>query len=127
MQADPSFASEPKQRAGYNDLLALLSEEVASFSGKVLLVHGDSHRLIIDQPLYQEGELLANFTRLQVPGDRQVDGVMVKVDPEIPGFFSFRLILNRPSLIEKFLDWLESRDSARSQIDIPLTLKGEDS
>lgn len=106
MQADPRFASDPEQRAGFNDLLALLTEEVAGFSGSVLLVHGDSHRLIIDQPLYEGEEMLANFTRLQVPGDRQVDGVMVNVDPQSPGFFSFRLILNRPSLLEQFLGWL---------------------
>ena len=77
----------------------------------MLLVHGDSHRLIIDQPL----ELLANFTRLQVPGDHQVDGVMVNVDPQSPGFFSFRLILNRPSLLEQFLGWLGNNMSESGQ------------
>ena len=104
MQADPRFASDPEQRAGFNDLISSLTGEVSGFPGRVLLVHGDSHRLIIDQPL----ELLANFTRLQVPGDHQVDGVMVNVDPQSPGFFSFRLILNRPGLLEQFLGWLGS-------------------
>lgn len=115
MQADPRFASDPEQRAGFNDLISALTGEVAGFPGPVLLVHGDSHRLIIDQPLYEGEELLSNFTRLQVPGDHQVDGVMVNADPKSPGFFSFRLILNRPSLLEQFLGWLDNNVSESGQ------------
>ena len=64
-----------------------------AFSRPVLLVNGDSHRLLIDKPLPNPAspkQVLQNFTRLQVPGEADVVAVRVTVDPAQPALFQFQ-------------------------------------
>lgn len=58
----------------------------------VLLVHGDSHRFILDQPFRLHGKTIPQLTRLQVPGDGDVRAVHITVDTRRPAPFSARLI-----------------------------------
>jgi hypothetical protein len=68
----------------YADEKAKLAELTSEFSGKVVLVNGDSHVLTIDNPLG-----LSNFTRLVTPGKTQHGWVKVAVDASTPNVFSF--------------------------------------
>ena len=61
-----------------------------------LIVHGDKHRLIIDQPLTiskSESLPLEMATRLQVMGAEQIDAIAITVDPATPALYSFRRLL----------------------------------
>jgi len=61
----------------------------------VLLIHGDSHRLIIDQPLktVDQRHSLENVLRLQVMGAEQVHAVEININPLAEQPFDFRPIL----------------------------------
>lgn len=68
---------------------------VRSAGVPVLLVHGDSHHFITDQPFMGiDGKRLANLWRLEVPGERRMHAVAVQVDPRARAPFRFRLIWN---------------------------------
>jgi hypothetical protein len=84
-------------KAGFQKTLAALSAESAAFAKPVLLIHGDSHVLIIDQPLNDpKGVLLENVTRLEVPaGAGRVHAVEVSVDPKSMNTFGFKVIWNK--------------------------------
>lgn len=79
-------------------LTALIGEEAAAFPGQVLVVHGDSHRLVIDTP-YRRADIDrgttrgANVTRLMVPGWPDHRAVRVDVDPSRPELFGFRVVM----------------------------------
>lgn len=55
----------------------------------VLLIHGDSHRFVIDQPFTLDKRPLPNVTRLEVPGAQDVRAVRVQVDG---ASFAFELV-----------------------------------
>ena len=56
--------------------------QVAPFP--VLLVHGDHHRYVTDQPfLDPQGRSIANLWRLQVYGEPRIHAVRVRVQPEV--------------------------------------------
>jgi hypothetical protein len=61
------------------------------------LIHGDSHRLKVDQPLFNKNhkKVLENVLRLQVMGADQVQAVEVQVNPAQEQPFSFRPITIR--------------------------------
>ena len=84
------------QQKGFRRTIKAIRRAAGSFSRPVLVVHGDKHRLVIDQPLTvaKSEELpLNNVTRLQVMGDRQIDAVVVTVDPMDASLFSFRRLI----------------------------------
>jgi hypothetical protein len=83
MQANLRFERSPEERTGFNDYLGLLEERTAAFTGKVFLVHGDTHRHRIDQPMRssETGERLSNFTRVETFGHPDVEWVRASVDP----------------------------------------------
>lgn len=83
MQANPWAAVGPR-RAGFEPLLRTLSAEALQFPGAVLLVHGDTHRHRVDQPLMRPGrrERVANFTRVEVFGSPTQNWVRIRVVPE---------------------------------------------
>ncbi len=58
----------------------------------VLLVHGDSHQFIWDQPFRLNGQKLAHITRLQVPGDGDVRAVRITVDTQRRPVFKAEVI-----------------------------------
>lgn len=81
--------------SGYRDTLESFISKSEIFNKPVLLIHGDSHRLIIDQPLYRKNQkkLLENVLRLQVMGADQVQAVEVQVNPTQEQPFSFNPII----------------------------------
>ena len=86
--------------SGYKDTLLALSQGAIALKKPVLLVHGDSHRLIIDQPLKapDQKQILENVLRLEVMGAEQVGAVEVLVDPKSQQPFSFKPILLRENM-----------------------------
>ena len=76
--------------AGYVYALASIARE---FKKPVLLIHGDSHRFVIDTPLRHYGDdnivKLGNFTRLQVFGHPDLRAVKIHVDTSDEQVFSF--------------------------------------
>jgi len=81
MQANPWAAAGPRQR-GYAPLLDTLRTQTTEFPGEVLLIHGDTHRYRVDQPLIDAatGQRIANFTRIEVFGSPNVNWVRVRVN-----------------------------------------------
>jgi hypothetical protein len=91
--ANPGFEEpvEDLYRQAYEPFLTALEEEVESFSGPVLIVHGDDHEYLVDRPLVRRttGRHLANLMRLQVPGSPEVGWVRVSVTPGAAHPFAF--------------------------------------
>ena len=81
---------------GLRDTLSTLASEAKAYGKPVLLIHGDSHVLVIDRPLTEAGvspstaPILRNVTRLEVMGADDVGAVEVTVDASTPGVFTFR-------------------------------------
>jgi len=86
--------------SGYRDTLQTLSTHAQAFKKPVLLIHGDSHRLIIDQPLktIDQKHILENVMRLEVMGAEQVQAVEIQVNPIAEQPFSFTPILIRENM-----------------------------
>jgi pimeloyl-ACP methyl ester carboxylesterase len=84
-------------KSGFAKTLAALSAEAAAFAKPVLLIHGDSHILIIDQPLTDsKGALLENVTRLEVIGAAgRTHAVEVSVDPKSDNVFGFKVLWSK--------------------------------
>ncbi len=91
---------------GLRDTVNTLAAEAKAYGKPVLLIHGDSHVLIIDRPLTEAGAntgigqtiaspTLKNVTRLQVMGESDVGAVEVTVDTNTPGVFGFRPIYTK--------------------------------
>ena len=83
--------------SGYRETLQLLSKSAEEFKRPILLIHGDSHRLIIDQPLktIDQKQVLENVIRLEVMGANQVQAVEIEVKPGAEQPFGFTPILLR--------------------------------
>lgn len=79
MQANP-FGSDTK-RGAYTAILRALTRETVDFTGEVLLIHGDTHRYQMNQPLAdpRARSTLRNFTRLEVFGYPFQNWVRVRV------------------------------------------------
>ncbi len=80
--------------ASIRDTLLPLAE-AAPFP--VLLVHGDFHQYITDQPFFNaRGQRIGNLWRLEVFGEPRLHAVRVRVQPGQPGLppFSFTPIFN---------------------------------
>lgn len=79
---------------GYADFFHTLVEETQNFSGKVVLVHGDSHYFKIDKPMFNaDGRLTGNFTRVEVFGSKDNSWVEMTVDPHTENVFSFKQVV----------------------------------
>ena len=93
-QADMfSPAKNAKDADGFTEIVEALSRHALAFGRPVLLINGDSHRLLLDKPLPDPlfpKRSLQNFTRLQVPGEADVQAVRVTVDPAQPALFQIQ-------------------------------------
>jgi hypothetical protein len=92
-QADLLFDKEAEQdsRSGFNDTINAFKRLAIAFGKPVLLIHGDHHHLVIDQPLVGPGrQRIMNATRLMVHGDTEVHGTLVMVDTDDPDLFSYK-------------------------------------
>ena len=80
MQANPWFGLM-RTDTGFRDLMRRLASESSRFDGAVLLVHGDTHRPIVDQPLVDPdtGAPIRNFTRVEVFGSPNINWVKIRV------------------------------------------------
>jgi hypothetical protein len=95
-QADPLFELPFPFRSGFNGLIFALEREAEAFGKPVLIVHGDSHRLVLDRPgRAPENRILTNLYRLIVPGGHRIEGILVTVDPAAPQPFAFATVLER--------------------------------
>ena len=104
-QADPLFQIEPDSveghaNSGFHAMLQAFSEGAQAFGRPVLLVHGDAHVFIVDQPLKgTDGKtVLQNVTRLEVMGAEKVHAVRVRVDAHDPAVFGFYPLVVRENL-----------------------------
>jgi hypothetical protein len=93
-QADPNFNNEqklqPAQYDGYNEILPELRKQVLAFPGQSALVHGDSHYYKQDKPmLYDNGQVVAKFTRVETFGAANTHWVAATIDPNDPKLFEF--------------------------------------
>ena len=93
-QADPNFNNEqklqPLQYDGLTAITAELRKQVIAFDGQSALVHGDSHYFKEDKPLsYDNGQVVAKFTRVETFGDGNTHWVNVTIDPNDPNVFEF--------------------------------------
>jgi hypothetical protein len=92
-QADLLFEKESEQdaRSGFNDTINAFKRLAIAFGKPVLLIHGDHHHLVIDQPLMGPGrQRIMNVTRIMVHGDTEVHGTLVMVDTDDPDLFSYK-------------------------------------
>lgn len=74
--------------SGYRTTREALARAAADYGRPVLLLHGDSHVFVRDAPLPEA----PNLTRVMVPGERDVQAVVVTLDPEAPDPYRLRLI-----------------------------------
>lgn len=99
IQANPHFEQKKRPaRDGFEATLRTLEEQTLSFTGPVVLVHGDSHYFRIDKPLVhrqknREGALVENFTRVETFGPPDGHWVRATVDPRNPALFTFEPVL----------------------------------
>lgn len=80
-------AKNARDADGFTEIVAALSRLTVAYGRPVLLVNGDSHRFLVDKPLPDPAapkKTLQLFTRLQVPGEADVQAVRVTVDPSHP-------------------------------------------
>jgi hypothetical protein len=92
MQADtwPGDASD-----GFSAILQRIAERALSFGKPVLVVQGDSHSYLVDQPLL-EGDpahgidvSVPNLTRLVVQGSTTSEWLKLRVDPKAESLFAW--------------------------------------
>lgn len=93
-QAHPRFEREPPEtdlRSGFNDTLNAFKRHAIAWGKPVLLIHGDQHHLVIDQPLIGPGRRrIMNVTRLMVHGENEVHATLVNVDTDDADLFSYK-------------------------------------
>lgn len=93
IQANPGIEAdnEGATRPGFRAFLDQLREETAAFHGQVVLVHGDSHHMQINQPLKDRRTraTTANFTRVETYGAPFMGWLKGTVDDSDPKVFRF--------------------------------------
>jgi hypothetical protein len=85
IHADPGFAVPAADRRarrvdGFDPFLRALTDEARAFAKPVVLVHGDSHRHVVDRPLIDAPNLL----RVETFGSPDVGWVEIALDPRRP-------------------------------------------
>ena len=96
-QGDPLF-DKPAPDRGFAPVLADLRWLLTVFAGPILVIHGDHHQYVLDQPLLdpETGRPEPRLTRLEVPGSPLVAGVWVSYDPNGADPFRFERTLPDP-------------------------------
>ena len=76
---------------GFDRLLGELGRLTVDFGGPVVLVHGDTHSFVVDMPLSDSasGQVVANFTRVEVFGSPDAHWVRGTADAGDPRVFRF--------------------------------------
>lgn len=83
--------ADDRYRRSYEPLVERLEQLVAATARPVLLVHGDSHDYLLDQPLRDRnhGSILQQLTRLEVMGAPDVGWVRVTISGDSPPDYRF--------------------------------------
>lgn len=93
IQANPDFeaANAGRPRPGFREFLAQLHEETQAFDGRVVLVHGDTHRHQVNQPMRDpvSQDVVKNFTRVATFGWPFFGWIKATVDAADPQVFRF--------------------------------------
>ena len=90
IQADPHFERASRRPANAADGYAQFRQELLAhtlaFGKPVILIHGDTHRHRVDQPLVDPAtqKPVGRFTRIESFGSPSVDWIRVSVDPADP-------------------------------------------
>jgi hypothetical protein len=91
IHADPGFGVAAAERAerhvdGFDPFLAALVAEAKAYARPVLVVHGDSHEFVHDQPLIDPAtaQPVPNVTRVETFGSPDVGWVQITIDPASP-------------------------------------------
>ena len=93
-QANLLFEERHFGESGFADTIAAFRDGALAFGRPVLLLQGDFHELVIDQPLTDlNQQRIETVYRLQVMGASEVQAVAVTVDPDDPGVFAFRPLI----------------------------------
>lgn len=102
MHGDAGLERSPTAYPGYPAFVQRLEDLVKAFPGPVLLIHGDSHDLLMDHPLRDRttGQPLRNFTRLETYGSPDIGWVRVVVD-SVAG----RIVEFEPRLVSRWVLW----------------------
>ena len=79
--------------SGFIDTVRAITRGAKAFGRPVLVINGDAHTLEIVPFLRTNLKPVANVTRLQVMGAREVHAVSVTVDTESAGVFAFRPLI----------------------------------
>lgn len=79
-------------RAGYDEFNETLLKELQDYHRPVVLLHGDTHYLQINKPLYnpKTKQIVRNFTRVETFGWPYSGWIHVTVDPDDSDLFSFK-------------------------------------
>jgi hypothetical protein len=96
IEADNEGATKP----GFKDFMDQLRAETAAFHGQVVLVHGDTHSMQINQPLRDRKthKLIANFTRVETYGAPFLGWIRAIVDDADPKVFRFETRPWKPAI-----------------------------
>src|SRR5918999_999921 len=92
-----SIGPPPKTPSGFAGFLSILEKEVLAFGKPVLFLHGDTHYLRIDKPLFRAGEFgggdrgrqIESFTRVEIYGYPEAHWLRVGVDARNASVFTF--------------------------------------
>ena len=91
--ANPGFEAHAggKAKKRHRPLLDRLASGAAAYRRPVLLIHGDTHRFRVDQPLHDPvtGLRVENVTRLETHGSPWLGWTRVDVDPSAQPVFRF--------------------------------------
>lgn len=82
--------------SGFSSIKKKLQELVTDFKKPVLLINGDSHLFLIDKPFFEnldKKKTLDYFTRLQVPGKKNMNAVKINIDTNSPTIFNFEELI----------------------------------
>jgi hypothetical protein len=91
MQANLHLDADPELNAGFRDTINALTKGAIDFGKPLLVIQGDQHVFIVDQPFKDKDEdPIETAFRLQVMGEERVGAVRVRVDPSDATLFSFR-------------------------------------
>jgi hypothetical protein len=80
------------RRQRYDEYITVLAEEMESYTRPTVFLHGDTHRFLVDQPLFsaKNNRRFENFTRVETFGSPDTHWIKVTVDPADAQVFSFK-------------------------------------
>ena len=92
-----------KTASAFDDYIAALSEQLEDYDKPVAYLHGDTHLLRMDKPLYSKktNRLFENFTRMETFGWPDTHWVLVTIDPADPILFRFQPQIVPENIINK--------------------------